>query len=270
MVLEFPSSADYDLKDLLLPERIIPDLIATDKKSAIAELIELLKKLKLVPDGDLLQKRIAERENLETTALGNGIAFPHARLEIEQKVEMVIGRSKKGLEFDAPDGEPVHVVFLAVWQPEFPGLLNNIFGSLIQYLREPSVRDKLFKANTEKKIISILSKASQLAGSGTAQVNKAKLLMRLQEIEIQKKSGKVSHRSLERKANLIRSEIDEAILNRFDRMIKRTGTAIVEVKGGACQNCFMHLSTGFRALVKQGNDIYLCETCGKFIIDTDD
>ena len=45
MVLEFPSSADYDLKDLLLPERIIPDLKATDKKSAIAELIALLRKL---------------------------------------------------------------------------------------------------------------------------------------------------------------------------------------------------------------------------------
>ena len=81
MELEFPSDAEYNLKDLLLPERVIPKLKAASKKDALGELIAFLKKLKLVPKGDLVQKRIAERENLETTALGNGIAFPHARLE---------------------------------------------------------------------------------------------------------------------------------------------------------------------------------------------
>ncbi len=270
MELEFPSGVEYNLKNLLRPERIISNLKATDKKSAINELISLLKKLKLVPKIDLIHKRIAERENLETTALGNGIAFPHARLDIDEKVEMVIGRSKKGLDFGAPDGEPVHVIFLAVWQPEFPGLLNHIFGSLIQYLREPEVRKKLFAADTSKKMINILSKASELNSQRTAQVNKAKLLWRLQEIEREKKSGKGSQRSLERKANLIRAEIDDMILHRFDRMMKRIGRAIVEVKNGACQGCFMHLSTGFNALVKQGKDVYVCENCGKFIIDADE
>jgi len=269
MELEFPSGIDYNLKDLLLPERIIPHLKSTDKKSALNELISLLKKLKLITDADAVQKRIAERENLETTALGNGIAFPHARLEFEGKVEMVIGRSEKGIDFGAPDGEPVHVIFLAVWQPEFPGLLNHVFGSLIQYLREPDVRKRLFAANSAKKIIDVLSKASEQGKESTAQVNKAKLLWRLQEIEKEKTKKGANIRSLERKANLIRSEIDEAILNRFDRMISRTGTAIVAVKNGACQSCFMHLSTGFHALVKQGKDVYLCENCGKFIIDAD-
>ena len=136
-------------------------LKAKDKKSAIVELIDVLKKLKLIPDNDLIQKRIAERENLETTALGNGIAFPHARLEMEGKVQMVIGRSEQGLDFGAPDGQRVHVIFLAVWQPEFPGLLNNIFGSLIQYLREPAVRKKLFAADTPKKIMNVLRLSSQ-------------------------------------------------------------------------------------------------------------
>ncbi|GAH36217.1 unnamed protein product, partial [marine sediment metagenome] len=137
MEVEFPSDVDYNLRELLLPERIIPKLKATDKKSAISELIALLKKLKFVPESELVQKRISERENLETTALGNGIAFPHARLDMERKVEMVIGRSEKGIDFGAQDKKPVHVIFLAVWRPEFPGLLNHIFGSLIQYLREP-------------------------------------------------------------------------------------------------------------------------------------
>jgi mannitol/fructose-specific phosphotransferase system IIA component (Ntr-type) len=267
MELEFPSGVEYNLKDMLLPERVIPNLKSTDKKSALNELINLLKKLKLISDADMVQKRISERENLETTALGNGIAFPHARLEFEGKVEMVIGRSQKGIDFGAPDGVPVHVIFLAVWQPEFPGLLNHVFGSLIQYLRDPDVRKKLFDANNSKKIIEVLSLASHQSKENTAQVNKAKLLWRLQEIEREKIKGGANIRSLERKASLIRSEIDEAILNRFDRMISRTGTAIVEMKNGACQNCFMRLSTGFHALVKRGMDVYLCENCGKFIID---
>jgi mannitol/fructose-specific phosphotransferase system IIA component (Ntr-type) len=270
MELEFPSSVEYDLKDILLPERIIPSLKAKTKKAAINELINLLKKLKLVPKGELIRKRISERENLETTALGNGIAFPHARLEMDEKLQMVIGRSEQGLDFGAPDGEPVRVIFLAVWQPEFPGLLNHIFGSLIQHLREPAVRKRLFAADTASKIINILMKASRQSGAQSAQVNKAKLLWRLQEIEREKMSGKGSHRSLERKANLIRAEVDDAILHRFDRMLKRDGTAIVEVRNGACQSCFMHLSTGFNALVKQGKDVYVCENCGKFIMEVDE
>ena len=91
MEVEFPSGIESSVKDLLRPEHIIPVLKAKDKKSAIIELIDLLKKLKLIPDNDLIQKRISERENLETTALGNGIAFPHARLEMEEKVQMAFG-----------------------------------------------------------------------------------------------------------------------------------------------------------------------------------
>ncbi len=269
MEIEFPSGDDFDLKSLLRHECIIPKLKARDKKSALSELIRLLQKLKLAPKGDLLQKRIAERENLETTALGNGVAFPHARLEIENKVEMVIGRSEEGIDFGAPDGEPVHVIFLAVWQPEFPGLLNHVFGRLIQYLREPDLRKKLFAADTPRKIASLLSKATEISATPAAQVNKAKLLWRLQELDREKKSGKAGPRSIERKANLIRAEIDESILHRFDRMLKRTGTAIVGVRNGACQGCFMHLSTGFLALVKQGKDVYICENCGQFIIEVD-
>jgi mannitol/fructose-specific phosphotransferase system IIA component (Ntr-type) len=248
---------------------VIPKLKANTKKAALGELIAFLKKLKLIPKGDLVQKRIAERENLETTALGNGIAFPHARLESAEKVAMVIGRSEEGIDFGAPDGEPVRVIFLAIWQPEFPGLLNHVLGSLVQHLRDPDVREKLFVAETPEKIVSVLAGASQQAVESAAQVNKAQILWKLQQIMLEKKSGKGSQRSLERKANLLRAEVDDAILHRFDRMLDRTGAAIVQVVGGACQNCHMHLSTGFHALVKQGKDVYVCENCGKFIIDAD-
>ena len=259
-----------DLGAVFTEDRIIPALKGQTKREILDELIGRLLKHGAITDGEVIRRRIMERENLETTALNRGVAFPHARAEIGEKFELVMGRSLEGIDYGAPDGQPVRLIFLAVWQPEYPGLFSELFGGLIEHLRNPGFREELLEADTAEEIAAVLSDLHITLTSRHRTIGKASVLMTLQQLEREKRTSKNANiRSLTRKINLLRIELDEAILHRFDRMIGKDGTAVVEAKGGCCQSCFMNLSVGFQSLIKRGKDIYVCENCGRFIIDAD-
>ncbi|MBA7700147.1 hypothetical protein ES703_108856 [subsurface metagenome] len=67
-------------------------------------------------------------------------------------------------------------------------------------------------------------------------------------------------------ADLIRQELDRALLNRFDRLMERYGFAVAELEEGACQGCNINVATGMSSAIEGSNDIYVCENCGKFLI----
>jgi len=71
--------------DYLKPIQIVHDLKASDKVDAIEELLDVLAKLKLIRNRKVLLTRLIDRENLVSTALGEGIAVPHARWTREAK-----------------------------------------------------------------------------------------------------------------------------------------------------------------------------------------
>jgi len=65
-------------------------------------------------------KRLTEREAIGSTGLGNGVAVPHLKSDEVQGVTMVLARSKAGIEWQAIDGRPVHIVFLLVSPADEP------------------------------------------------------------------------------------------------------------------------------------------------------
>lgn len=94
----------------------IHDLESTDRMDAIRELMkDMVESHGFDAEyAQLVETEIVEREKLTPTAIGHGVAIPHARLERQQQVAAVLGRSEVGLSWDAPDGHPVHLVFLFV------------------------------------------------------------------------------------------------------------------------------------------------------------
>ncbi len=60
---------------------------------------------------------LKQREVLGTTGIGKGIAIPHSRSLILEELKLFIGISKKGIEYEAMDGKPVHIVFLIIAPP---------------------------------------------------------------------------------------------------------------------------------------------------------
>ncbi|MFO8062541.1 MAG: PTS sugar transporter subunit IIA [bacterium] len=103
------------IKDFIKEENIILNLKSRKKDSAIEE---MLAETDFTEDKKkLISHSLKQREVLGTTGIGKGIAIPHARSLVLDKLELYIGVSKKGIEYDSMDGKPVHIIFLIMAPP---------------------------------------------------------------------------------------------------------------------------------------------------------
>ena len=182
---------------------------------------------------------------------------------------MVVGRSKEGIDFESVDNKKVHIIILVIWNPSLPGLFNHLFAGLAQFLRKSAFRQRILGAKNQLELYKVLSEVELRLPQEDKIINRASLLKKLQDIELKKrKLTKKQQKELEKKANLIRVELDEALVTRFDRLMKRYGFAVAEVEEGVCQSCNINVATGMSSAIEGSNDIYVCENCGKFLIAT--
>jgi mannitol/fructose-specific phosphotransferase system IIA component (Ntr-type) len=253
--------------DFLKPSQIICNLEAKEKVQAIEELLDVLFKEKLIKNKKLILTRIVDRERLESTAIGDGVALPHARVDTGGEMAIAVGLSEKGIDFEAIDGKKVHLIILIVWNPSIPGLFNHLFAGLARFLRKPEFRQKIFQAKDRNELYKYLSEIELVLPHEEQIISRASLLYKLQEIEKRKKRApKEMRKVLQKQANLIREELDESLLTRFDKLMERYGFAVAEVIGGVCQGCNMTVATQMYSAIEGSNDIYVCENCGKFLI----
>lgn len=104
------------IQELIDSALVLDDLKASTKDAVLDEI------LAAAVDGGRLQKskraairkRLAEREELGSTGIGNGVAVPHVKADAVGDTLLVLARSHDGVDFDAVDGRPVHTVFLIV------------------------------------------------------------------------------------------------------------------------------------------------------------
>lgn len=253
--------------EFLKPSQIIFELKSKDKLEAIEELLDSLVKQKLITNKNLTLTRIIDRENLESTALGHGIAVPHARVDTEGQIAVAVGRSAEGIDFEAPDQKPVYLIILVIWNPSIPGLFNHLFAGLARFLIRPENRDRLFNARDKNELYSVLSEIQFSFPREDKIINRASLLKKLQDIEIRKrKAPKEMQKELQKQSDLIREELDASLLARFDLLMERYGYAVAEVIDGVCQSCNLNISTQMASAIEGSNDIYVCENCGKYLI----
>lgn len=114
------NSGSFDLASFasrfpfVVPGAILPEMTARTKVAAIEELVAKLASLGAIPkgcDGQVIAA-VMGREELGTTAIGRGVAVPHSRHAAIPRVLAAVGLSRDGIEFDALDGSPVHLVVL--------------------------------------------------------------------------------------------------------------------------------------------------------------
>jgi len=102
------------LVDVLVREACVLDMAARTRKEALRELADALAaRTPEIGAGELLDL-LMEREKLGSTAMGDGIAIPHARFDSLDRIVLGFGRSRKGLGFESIDGLPTHLFFLLV------------------------------------------------------------------------------------------------------------------------------------------------------------
>jgi mannitol/fructose-specific phosphotransferase system IIA component (Ntr-type) len=253
--------------DYLKPTQVVADLKAKDKVHAVEELLEVLAKQKLIRNKKLILTRLIDRESLDSTALGDGIAVPHARVDTGGEIAIAVGRSAAGIDFGALDKKKVQLIILIVWNPSLPGLFNHLFAGLASFLRKEEFRQRLWAAADKTALFNILSEIELRLPQEDTIISRARLLKKLQDIEWKKeKAPKAQLKMLQAQIALIRGELDQALLDRFDRLMARYGFAVAEVEDGVCQGCNINLSTQMSSAIEGSNDIFVCENCGKYLV----
>ena len=143
------------LREFFDREAIALDLQGTSKDEILKELIALLK-LDDKSEG-ILFKMLKRRENLGSTGIGRGIAIPHCRSLVVNKLRVAFGRRASGVEYNAIDNLPVSYFFLIVAPPlEVSNQYLPVLGKLAQFAKDPDITRRLAELTSPDEFLSLL------------------------------------------------------------------------------------------------------------------
>jgi mannitol/fructose-specific phosphotransferase system IIA component (Ntr-type) len=142
-----------------LPASRIADLRARDPGAALEEVCGLLAGSPAVGDPAALERAVLEREAILTTAVGNGIALPHARIDSVKEFVLALGRSREGIDFASLDGKPVHLVLLLAGPDGNQARYLQLLAAATLRLKDEPLRRALREAAGPAAMAALLAKA---------------------------------------------------------------------------------------------------------------
>lgn len=150
-----PVTDAMELREFFSEDAISLDLKADNKDDILRELISLLK-LDEKSEG-MLFKMLKRRENLGSTGIGRGIAIPHCRSLVVNKLRVAFGRKPAGVDFKAIDEKPVYFFFLIVAPPlEVSNQYLPVLGKIAQFSKEPDVPERLLSLTDPAQFMALL------------------------------------------------------------------------------------------------------------------
>lgn len=148
------------IKDFVSKESIDLDLKETDKKEHIAEMVGILISAGVVKEkssGKIIED-LMKREEMGSTGIGGGIAIPHIKTDEVDKVAGAVGISRKGIDFDALDGEPVYVSFLLLTPTGAPNEHLKALSEISAFLKDDITIKALKELESPKKAYKFIKK----------------------------------------------------------------------------------------------------------------
>jgi nitrogen PTS system EIIA component len=147
------------LADILRESCVVADIKGATKKEILFEMVETLKKANLIDDVDSVVNIIMEREKLGSTGIGDGVAIPHGKMKKLNAILCVAAQSKKGVDFDAVDRQPVHIFFLVLAPEDSASLHLKVLSRISKVLRDQSFRKKILKLDNAHDIYTNIIEA---------------------------------------------------------------------------------------------------------------
>ncbi|MFH1413356.1 MAG: PTS sugar transporter subunit IIA [Candidatus Omnitrophota bacterium] len=151
------------ITDFLSKKAIVTNIKSTKKADVIKELVDAL-----INAGDVEKRQrnkvieaLMARESLGSTAIGQGIAIPHAKSDCVGKLVAAFGLSKKGVDFDSLDGESIYIFFLLVAPQHSAGPHLKALARISRLLKDKYFRDTLRACEDEKSIIKTITEEDQ-------------------------------------------------------------------------------------------------------------
>ena len=128
--------------DLICEESVRLGVDLNDKASAIEMLVDLQMKSGCIKDKALYKEAILARENISSTAVGDGIAVPHAKSEAVKKPSLAVITVPKGVDYDSFDEEKSKLIFM-IAAPKDGNLHLEVLSKLMTLLMDKDFCNKL-------------------------------------------------------------------------------------------------------------------------------
>lgn len=146
---------DLIRKDLLL---ILPELSATNREDVINELASFIALHHPGLSEDEVVRVLTERERLGSTAVGDELAIPHAKHHsIRDNLVACLGRSRKGIDFGAPDGKRTHFFFVLIAPENKPGVHLKALARISRLFKDADFRKRLMTVRSAQEMYELIA-----------------------------------------------------------------------------------------------------------------
>lgn len=143
------------LRDFFTPESVALPLVVDSSEAVLPALVSLLR----LDDrsSDTLLRILRRREELGSTGVGRGIAIPHSRSLVVNRVRLAYGYLPSGATWQALDAKPVHHFFMIVAPPiEVSNQYLPVLGKIATFAKEPDVPDRLSRLESAEQFFKLL------------------------------------------------------------------------------------------------------------------
>ena len=145
-----------NLLDILSKKSTVVGLEGETKEDIITELVDCLEVGEVISNRDKVLEAVLEREKIMSTGIGDGIAIPHGKSESVVKLAAALGTQRRGVDFEALDGEPAYVFFLLVSPANVSGPHIKALARISRLLKNDDFKKRLVAAPTPEEIMSAI------------------------------------------------------------------------------------------------------------------
>lgn len=154
------------LADALSPKLFLRELDTDSRRTALHKMTTAACRVTGL-DAKTVEAAVWTREKTLSTGIGSGIALPHARLEGLPKPVVMVGMSNAGIDFDAPDGRPAHVIFLLLTPHGDSGAQLEFAAQIAHLFRDPLMLDRVLQTKSFTDFVALLKSGLAVrAGAG--------------------------------------------------------------------------------------------------------
>jgi nitrogen PTS system EIIA component len=140
------------IMDILVRDAVILDLVSETKDEVLEEMSQALAKAEVGIDADRLLEVLVEREALQSTGIGEGVAIPHGKLPGLDRLVASFARSVEGIDFQSIDGQATQLFFLLVVPEHSGGQHLKALARISRFFRDAAFRKKLLDAERLEQI----------------------------------------------------------------------------------------------------------------------
>ena len=152
-----PGGRPLKIMDIVVQDAVVLELEPGPKRDVLAQMAGAL--AGAVPDleGDRLLQVLMDREGLQSTGIGEGVAIPHGKFPGLDRLLAAFARSTPGIDFEAVDGQPTHLFFLLVVPENSGGQHLKALARISRFFRDASFRKQLMEASSVEEVFSAIS-----------------------------------------------------------------------------------------------------------------